>query len=227
MGSTPNVVYQISCKTCNVQYLGSSKGPFRLRFNNYKSHHRAFLDRMSKGTLGTGKSVPQRELHSHFAQSDHNGIEDMQFTLIDSGPNNVITRKRETFWQYKLETFEPKGLNIRNVPPGEFAWAQDSDNDTSIHHSVSKRFYSLWTDMLIHVEYSILQSLICLAYLTISCQPLEVCNLGRAILWYRLMPPHRIATISDEWFGKIKVDTLTDTLKLHNSVKQGVISVPV
>ena len=119
--STPNVVYQISCKTCNVQYVGSSKGPFRLRFNNYKSHHRAFLDRMSKGTLGTGKSVPQRELHSHFAQSDHNGIEDMQFTLIDSGPNNVITRKRETFWQYKLETFEPKGLNIRNVPPGEFA----------------------------------------------------------------------------------------------------------
>ena len=84
--STPNVVYQISCKTCNVQYVGSSKGPFRLRFNNYKSHHRTFLERMSKGTLGTGKSVPQRELHSHFAQSDHNGIEDMQFTLIDSGP---------------------------------------------------------------------------------------------------------------------------------------------
>ena len=76
---------------------------------------------MSKGTLGTGKSVSQHELHSHFAQSDHNGIEDMQFTLIDSGPNNIMTRKRETFWQYKLETFEPKGLNIRNVPPGEFA----------------------------------------------------------------------------------------------------------
>ena len=41
----------------------------------------------------------------------------------------------------------------------------------------------------------------------------------------------RIATISDEWFGKIKVDTLTisktNTLKLHNSVKQGVISAPV
>ena len=116
-------------------------------------------------------------------------------------------------------------LKIRKMDPDILAC--NYDNDTSIHHSVSKRFYSLWTDMLIHVEYSILQSLICLAYLTISCQPLEVCNLGRAILWYRLMPPHRIATISDEWFGKIKVDTLTDTLKLHNSVKQGVISAPV
>ena len=45
------------------------------------------------------------------------------------------------------------------------------------------------------------------------------------------MPPHRVATISDEWFGKIQVDTLTksktDTLKIHNSVKQGVISAPV
>ena len=119
--STPNVVYQIVCKTCGIQYIGSSKGPFRTRFNNYKSHHRSYLARLSKGTLGEGKSVPQRELHSHFAQSDHNGIEDMQFTLVDSGSDNTMARKRETFWQYKLGTFEPNGLNIRNVPPGEYA----------------------------------------------------------------------------------------------------------
>ena len=116
-----NVIYQIVCKTCGIQYIGSSKGAFRLRFNNYKSHHRTFLARQREGTLGKGKSVPQRELHSHFAKSDHRGLEDMQFTLIDSGPDNIIARKRETFWQYKLDTFEPNGLNIRNVPPGEFS----------------------------------------------------------------------------------------------------------
>ena len=120
-----NVIYQIVCKTCGIQYIGSSKGAFRLRFNNYKSHHRTFLARQREGTLGRGKSVPQRELHSHFAKSDHKGLEDMQFTLIDSGPDNIIARKRETFWQYKLDTFEPNGLNIRNVPPGEFSWKAD------------------------------------------------------------------------------------------------------
>ena len=117
---TPNVVYLVRCKTCDIQYVGSSKGAFRSRFNNYKSHHRAFLKRKDAGTLGVGKVTPQLAFHSHFAQIGHRGIEDMEFTLIDSACNNTDARKRESFWQYKLATFEPAGLNVRNVPQGEF-----------------------------------------------------------------------------------------------------------
>ena len=31
------VVYRLSCKTCNMQYIGSAKTKFRKRINNYKS----------------------------------------------------------------------------------------------------------------------------------------------------------------------------------------------
>ena len=117
---TPNVVYLVRCKTCDIQYVGSSKSAFRTRFNNYKSHHRGYLKRKDAGTLGVGRVMPQLALHSHFAQTDHHGIDDMQFTLIDSATNNTDARKRESFWQYKLATFEPAGLNVRNVPQGEF-----------------------------------------------------------------------------------------------------------
>ena len=117
---TTNVVYLLECRTCGIKYVGSSKPSFRLRFNNYKSQHRSFLRRREEGTLAVGKSVPQQALHAHFAQDDHCGISDFIFTLIDSASDNIQARKSESFWQYKLNVFEPKGLNIRDVPSGSY-----------------------------------------------------------------------------------------------------------
>ena len=108
---TSGVVYLLECKTCGIQYVGSAQTAFRLRFNNYKSHHRQYVRRRAQGTLHTGNPVPQHFLHAHFAQDDHNGIDDFTFTIIDSNMRDIL--KSEIFWQYKLDVHTPNGLNIR------------------------------------------------------------------------------------------------------------------
>ena len=103
--NSANVVYLLNCKACGVQYVGSCSTAFRLRFNNYKScnnRHRA-------------KKVPQQHLHDHFDLPGHNGREDWEFILIDKGDSKSSVRQKEKFWQYKLKSFLPNGLNDREV----------------------------------------------------------------------------------------------------------------
>ena len=40
---------------------------------------------------------------------------DFDFILIDQGSDLNSVRRRERFWQYKLKTFIPEGLNDREV----------------------------------------------------------------------------------------------------------------
>ena len=110
------VVYLLQCRTCKIQYVGSTETPFRLRYNNYTSAHRAFCKRKDADTLDKGKNIPQRSLHEHFAQADHKGIDDFLFTLIDSAATLEGVRNKEAFWQCKLKVFEPNGLNVRDAP---------------------------------------------------------------------------------------------------------------
>ena len=115
-----NVVYLLECKTCSIQYVGSTgtdtgKTKFRHRFNDYKSKNKQFLTRKNNGTLNTGKPIPQAALHAHFSQADHNGVCDFSFKIIDGANNLAEIRKKESFWQYKLKTFFPDGLNERDV----------------------------------------------------------------------------------------------------------------
>ena len=103
--TSKNVVYLISCKTCFKQYVGSTVD-FRLRFNNYKCAHRNFLK---------GKEVKQESFHAHFEESNHNGESDWEIQIIDQGCNEEDIRRRESFWQHELDTFQPNGLNDREV----------------------------------------------------------------------------------------------------------------
>ena len=96
-----NVVYLHTCKTCQKQYTGSSVD-FRLRFNNYRSAHRNFKK---------NKKVLQESFHSHFEQPQHNGENDWEVRLIDQAETVEDLRKRESFWQHELKTFQPDGLN--------------------------------------------------------------------------------------------------------------------
>ena len=104
--NSTNVIYLVQCKRCNIQYVGSTSTKFRLRFNNYKSCHRKFLQ---------GQTIPQHSFHSHFNQSDHKGMDDWSFTFIDRVEDITLLRKCEAFWQIKLDTFAPNGLNEREV----------------------------------------------------------------------------------------------------------------
>ena len=123
--NSKGVVYLLTCKTCKKQYVGSTITTFRERYNNYKSKFRAYFRRREKGTLGEGKAIEQASLFEHFIEhgnvsgfSQHKK-EDWSFwsfQLIDSSFNDIKLLERESFWQYKLDTFEPRGLNQRNVP---------------------------------------------------------------------------------------------------------------
>ena len=45
----------------------------------------------------------------------HCGIDDWEIILIDKGCNKQETRKKDLFWQIKLDTFVPHGLKERVV----------------------------------------------------------------------------------------------------------------
>ena len=95
----------LECNVCGVQCVGSTNTPFRLRFNNYKACNRKFSQ---------GSSVPQAEFFRHFSGEGQRGfLQDIRVSIIDrlTGGN----RMRESFWQYKLDSFSPKGLNTRHV----------------------------------------------------------------------------------------------------------------
>ena len=106
--NSENVVYLITCKTCSKQYVGSTITKFRTRFNNYKMADKYYNgDKRDK--------VKQLLFHEHFSQSDHHRVDDWSVTLIDQACNKATVRRKESFWQYKLDTFIPKGLNTRDV----------------------------------------------------------------------------------------------------------------
>ena len=99
------VVYLFDCVVCGVQYVGSTNTPFRLRFNNYKACYRKFR---------SGSSVPQMDFFRHFSEEGHHGfVEDIRVTIIDRLIGR--DRTRESFWQHKLDTFTPRGLNVKEV----------------------------------------------------------------------------------------------------------------
>ena len=99
------VVYLLSCKVCGMQYVGSTFTPFRTRFNDYKSCSRRF----DKGEL-----VNQADSFRHFLEVGHHGfLKDVTFQVVDKLFGD--SRVKEGFWQFKLDTFAPKGLNVRFV----------------------------------------------------------------------------------------------------------------
>ena len=55
-----------------------------------------------------------REFFSHFSEEGHCGfLEDIKVIIIDRLTGS--DRMRESFWQYKLDSFTPIGPNIRLV----------------------------------------------------------------------------------------------------------------
>ena len=109
------VVYLIQCKICNKQNCGSTLNKFRIRLNNYKTKFKKYQEGMCNGTLDKGSIVQQASFHKHFCQENHNGISDWSIKLIDQADDERSLRIKESFWQHKLNTFVPNGLNEREV----------------------------------------------------------------------------------------------------------------
>ena len=97
------VVYLLKCRICGEGFhAGKAKTKFRARFDNYKSAHRSYRKK---------RKVSQQRFHEHYGQHSHNGIDDRQFTLIEQCEKREQLKEREIFWQHRLKTFYPYGLN--------------------------------------------------------------------------------------------------------------------
>ena len=46
---------------------------------------------------------------------EHRGAGDWKVRLIDQSDSTEDLRKRESFWQHELDTFQPNGLNERET----------------------------------------------------------------------------------------------------------------
>ena len=111
-----NIVYLIQCNVCGKQNCGSTITKCRTRINNYKSKFRNYRDKFLTGTLPNGQIIQQAHFYDHFCQTGHNGISDWSLKLIDQAEDEPSLRRKESFWQHKLDTFAPNGLNEREVP---------------------------------------------------------------------------------------------------------------
>ena len=133
---TRNVVYLITCKVCGIQNVGSTKNKYRDRLKNYKSVHRKVREKVlgekrpetkrgrpkkndtvpSKESKKLEKKFAQEKFHQHFCTDGHTGISDWDIRLIDTAFSEKTLRSKELFWQYKMKTFDPDGLNEYEAP---------------------------------------------------------------------------------------------------------------
>ena len=97
------VVYLLKCRIYGeAPYVGKAKTKFRASFNDYKSAHRSYRKK---------RKVSQQRVHEHCGQHIHNWTDDWKFTLIKQCETHEQLKEMETFWQHRLKTFYPYGLN--------------------------------------------------------------------------------------------------------------------
>ena len=102
---TRNVIYLITCKKCNIQYVGET--------------YRTFRTRMMEHICYVRRKDLQQPIGLHFNLRNHT-IDDMKFQVIQKFMRKPIPRdperiSREEFWMDQLKTLQPQGLNNKNT----------------------------------------------------------------------------------------------------------------
>lgn len=97
--ASSNIIYLITCQCCKMQYVGETGRSLRQRLTDHRSY------------IKTKKQTP---IGIHFNLTGHT-FSDLKATIIEqlpTGENSTLIRKqREEFWQNKLGTKFPQGLN--------------------------------------------------------------------------------------------------------------------
>ena len=102
-----NLIYCITCKTCNKQYVGQTSLRLKSRF----VHHYYTVDKKD-----TSKPVGK-----HFSQANHRGTDDMRIHIVEfikKPPHSdmavQVRNKVEKRWIHLLRSPAPQGLNIED-----------------------------------------------------------------------------------------------------------------
>jgi hypothetical protein len=95
--NSSNIVYLITCLKCELQYVGETKNKLRDRMNGHRS------------AVHLNKDTP---IGIHFNSPNHN-LTHLRIIPIELLPSLSITqrRSREQYWQLKIGTLFPQGLN--------------------------------------------------------------------------------------------------------------------
>lgn len=97
---TKNIIYLITCIKCNIQYVGETGRSLSERLIDHRSNIR------------NKKKTP---IAIHFNIPGHSTLRDLRVMAIEGiqNPHDPlrVRRKQETFWQSKLGTIHPHGLN--------------------------------------------------------------------------------------------------------------------
>ena len=100
--TTENVVYLISCSSCNKQYVGETKGPFNKRMKCHcdDCRHRRF------------ERSPTAE---HFHSADHDFLSHASACCLEHNNewSDSSRNLRESYWIRRLNTLCPFGINKR------------------------------------------------------------------------------------------------------------------
>ena len=99
---TKNVIYLITCKKCNIQYIGQTKQPVSKRMNSHKFD---VCSNYINPAFSTNVAV-------HFNSTNHS-MNDFSFMPIDVVNNGIDRLCKETFWIHKLKSLIPEGLNSK------------------------------------------------------------------------------------------------------------------
>jgi hypothetical protein len=100
-----NLVYAITCKRCNKQYVGQTS----LRLKGRFVHHFYTVEKPDKS----------KPVGKHFSQLDHKGIDDMDIYILEfisKPPKSLaaaaIRDRVEKRWIHLLRSTAPRGLNL-------------------------------------------------------------------------------------------------------------------
>ena len=98
--NSEKVLHLLKCKVCGK---ASCVGKAKSKFNNYKSKHKAFR----KGS----RNILQKHFLDHYRLYGHLGFDDWDFILSEQCETHEHLEERKIFWDFRLKTFYPFGLN--------------------------------------------------------------------------------------------------------------------
>lgn len=99
--TSKNVIYLVTCKKCQMQYVGQTSQSVSRRMNSHRFDICNFEDPLFSTTVAT-----------HFNSQSHS-INDFSFMPIETVSNNSDRLCKETYWIHKLKTLQPSGLNAK------------------------------------------------------------------------------------------------------------------
>ena len=98
--NSEKLLYLLKCKVCGeAPYVGKAKTKFHIGSITIKAFRKG------------NRKIPQKCFHDHYCLDDHLGIDDCYFTVFEQCETLEQLKERETFWQRRLKTFCPLGLN--------------------------------------------------------------------------------------------------------------------